>query len=244
MKLHRIIILSVFLVFITENISSQTAKPSIHSIDSLLEYKVINPEMGKAIDNLLLDMKDCFYYSVLNNPFLITVRIYDTSWFSVISIPYSTTLINYRRLDPRVIEEGFCNYKGYTVLISSLVPNYMNHFFESTNKKSNLYYENSENIADHIFPWHESVELIFDYINNKIVLEGEKEDFFRCKNTPYFCYIVQQGDTWQDIATKCGCPIEKLTDGSGDAEIPIPGYLVVVEYLFKNGKLANTVRVQ
>jgi len=237
----KVLISSCFLLFIIENIFSQEVKSNRCSIDSILEYKVINPEICKAIDTVLFYTKDCIYYSVLNKPFLIWIWIYDTSRFSVSSIPYSCTLINFFGGIPETVKAGFSNYKGHVVLIQSFLPNYVDYFFKSTDRKSNFYYENSENILDHIFSASEHVEIFFDYKNGKLVMD--EYDISLCRNNYSFHYMVQQGDTWQDIADKCGCPIKDLTKGYKDAN-PIPGYLLIVNYLFEGGKLVGIDRIQ
>jgi hypothetical protein len=224
------LVLSCFLFFIIENIFSQEVKPKMHTIDSIPEYKIINPDMRKAIHSVLSYTKDCAYYSVLNKPYLIWISI-NTSWLSVESIPYSSTNINLYRSVPGIVEEGFCNYKGHIVFIRSSVPNYINRFFKSTGKKRNLYYHNSENLVDHMYRAYRGVTLFFDYKNGKIVCDCEDEPT-PCIDQYFFYYVVQAEDTWQDIANKSGCSIENLTAGWKDAEKPIEGSLIIVHYYF------------
>jgi hypothetical protein len=237
------LLLSCFLFFIAETIFSQEVKPKMYSIDSIPEYKVINPEMCKAIDTVLFFTKDCAYYSALNNLFLLRICIYGTFRFSIESLPYSCSLINLLRSDSRIEEEGFCNYKGCLVFITSFIPNYINHFFESTGTKSNLYYHNSENLEDHVFRAYQNVTIFFHDKNGKFAFDS-KEDLSLCRKNYCFSYVVQAEDTWQDIATKCGCSIEDLTEGYKDAEKPIAGNFILINYYFNEGKLVKAKRWQ
>ena len=233
--------LSCFLLFTAGNTFSQEVKPCIYSIDSVPAYKIINFEMCKAIDSVIFYAKECVYFSVLNNPYYINVWIGDTSWFSVTALPYSCT--NLMRWDSRTKEEGYCNYKGHDVFICSFVPNYLNHFFESTGEKNNIYYHNSENLMDHVFIAYENVEIHFGYIDNKITVADD--DISLCRDHQvHFFYMVKVGETWEGIAKKIGCSVEVLTNGFRDVDKPIPGYLIEVAYQFDDGKLIEVVRFQ
>ena len=237
------LLLSCFLALIVGNAISQEIKRNIPSIDSISEYKVINPEMCKAIDTLFFYVKDCDYFSALNKPYLIWICIYNTSMFSVNAIPYSCTLINWFRADSRTEEEGICSYKNHPIFIQSFVPNYINRLFEPIDKKSNLYYDNSWNILDHIYGVSEGISITFDYKDNKVEMEDEL-DISLCGNHYYFYYMVQQGDTWSDIAKECGCSEDDLRKEYPEMKTPIFGYLIMVQYIFENKELVGVQRVQ
>lgn len=235
------LILSSLIFLITGHVLSQETKINNYSIDSLKEYRIKSIEMSKIIDTVIFYTQNCGYYSALNKPYLIYICIYDSTLISTTTIPYNCTKINLWRADSRTKEEGFCIYRERVVFVTSFISGYIANFFEPTGKEENIYYHNSKNILDHTYS-SEGIEIVYNFDGSSFIRFDD--DFSLCRPRYYFQYMIQSEDTWSAIANECGCSVETLTENFPDKEKPIPGYLIIVEYGFNDGKLIGIARVQ
>lgn len=232
----------ICLLLLLANVSfSQKKTQAEYSIDSICEYKLLNSNIKDPIDFVISQTENCPYYSVLHKPYLIWICIYDTSLISVNSIPYNNTEISNRRSDGRKREDGICHYNGHFIFIQSFISNSICRFFQKTGGEKTLRYHNSENILDHIHSASENVEIFYTVKDGEFI--HQEDDISLCRNDYSFYYMIQQGDSWLDMAEKCGCPAEDLAKEYPEMEIPMAGYLIMVRYLFENGKLMGVAKM-
>lgn len=232
--------LTIILIFFKTNLLfSQNFRKIDYSNDYLIEYTINNIEMKKAIDSLISETKSCTYYKL--HPYLISICIYDSSKFNINSVPYSTTVIHNRRIDPRTKEEGICIYNNQTIFIESYEINQIKFFFETKNKKKKFCYKNSENLLDQLPFATLTFSNTYQIDSGKLVLTDSDREY----STGYifeYCYIIKKGDTWIDISKKIKCNVEDLKKEFAEMNTPLVGYILMVVYKFENGKLTGISR--
>ena len=97
-----------------------------------------------------------------------------------------------------------------------------------------MFLDKTYNILETQTPFDYFCDLRFQY-NDDLLINNEDRE---CENPwhkrRYFQYLVQNGDTWETIAAKCGCTMEALQKECSEYEHPIPGLVLCLRYIFDN----------
>lgn len=234
-------IVSLIIIFFCSGVIFSQSRLTEYSIDSLLEYNIKSIEMGKIIDSTISITSKCFYYEILQKPYMVWVCINDSSKIEIDIIPFSYTLISSIRSDDSIKEEGIYIHNEQFVFITSPTTKGIEYFFTPTGKKKNWNYKNSLNIFDHSYPTSVGVRNYYEIIDGKII--SSEYDSSRCGNEYFFYYMTNYGDTWMNIATECSFPVDALKKLYPEMETPIPGYLIMIRYYVDKDNSVGIERV-
>ncbi len=231
----------IVIVFATSSCYSQIKD----TINDFTEYQVSNESMKHVLDSVINVASNCAYFNQLNKNFYI-IADFDSMRFSFRIYPHNVTTIclykyNWRRF---IVREGMCCYKNcYIYLLEHQSNSVLDDFFKPTGSSINIFLDKSDNIAEQSDPFLYFFKMDFSIENNKITSKERDEDDqdHDWKNRHYFEYLVQSGDTWRIIASKCGCSEDNLKKEYYEYERPIPGLLIVVKYIFDDDDLFQGV---
>lgn len=219
------------------------------TINDFSEYIVSNVYMEHTLDSAITVASNCSYFKQLNKRFYIIVDLYTNS-FSFRIYPHNVTTIclyKYYGKDVRK-RDGICCYKNcYVYLVEHDDNSVLNMFFKSTGSNVDIFLDKSDNIVEQSNPFLYFFKMDFLVENSTIIPKGRNEDEdgddYDWRKRHLFEYMVQNGDTWQTIASKCGCSLENLKNEYVEYNKPIPGLLLIVRYVFdENDNFQGVIR--
>lgn len=241
----QVVILSLILV------SHFVYAQEMDTIYNFPHYEVINGSMQAALDKAIDTARNCPYFKLLNKKFYIIVDM-DSNKCSFRVYPHTVSMICFYKYDMKkwYIRDGLCYYKGcYVYLIDHSSKSVMNNFFASSHSTVNMFLEKNPNIVETRTPFdyfcilHYQIKdysLIRQYCEEDDDNEGNGKNWLKNR---YFHYLVQNGDTWETIASRCGCTKESIQKEYPDYERPIPGLLLLLRYVFDdNGNFQGMIQ--
>ena len=225
-------VIILILAIINHSVSAQ----EIDTIYHFHKYEVTNPSMQYVLDKAIDTASSCPYFKLLNKKFYIIVDI-DSNECSFRIYPHNVSMICFYKYDMKEfhVKDGLCYYKGcYIYLLDHTSDSVMEKFFSATNSIVDMFLDKTYNILETQTPFDYFFFLCFQY-NDDLLINNEDRE---CENPwhkrRYFQYLVQNGDTWETIAAKCGCTMEALQKECSEYEHPIPGLVLCLRYIFDN----------
>lgn len=223
--------LMFFLVLIHGNVFSQ--KDTIKNFEC---YEISEKQMQIVFKDILTLVDECPFFSKLKKNFYVTLYFLREGELVVQIFPQNVTTISNYRYYYGMKCDGVCFFDNQIFYIQDFSDTKeITKYFMKKDTVVDLYFEKNENYFDHNYPVNVYVETLYIATEEGFIRDDEIEDFeARCglNNRIGFDYIVQYGDTWKTIATKCFCDEKNLREEYPEFEQPIPGFLIKVKYIF------------